>query len=312
MSDFLTNLALRGAGIPVAVQLAPSRSAMLASEPGMFPGIEVTAPTAASPPPSTVQPAAQDSAGIVQRQPAGISPAPMASPPPPASAAPSAPVLPTHANALPSAVPPPASPSVAEPSPTPPASPRGAEFHQPNEVSVRDTSRVLAEPERASPPAEFEAQAAEKTPVQPRVEVEEPLFQPSTEVPLSRVVPPSEPTIVEAAAPAAPLRTSEVMQARPAVEKPALQEVAQARPRPAILPEPAVAVESPPGAPPHEAVPQARPVEVRIGRIEVRVNSPAPAPPVFPAAEMSPAHAAEGAGFDGYDAIRGYRIPTVW
>ncbi len=311
MSDFLTNLALRGAGIPVAVQLAPSRSAMLASEPGMFPGIEVTATPAASPPPSTVQPVAQDSADIVQRQPAGMSPAPMASPPAPASA--TAPVIPTHAKALPSAVPPEAaSPLVAEAFPTPSASTRVPELHQPNEITVRDTSRVLAEPERASPPAEFEARGAEKTPVQPRVQVEEPLPQPSTEVPSSRVVPPSKAPIVEAAAPAAPLRTSRVMQARPSVEEPALQEVAQARPRPAILPEPAVAVDSPPAAPPPEAVAQARPVEVRIGRIEVRVNSPAPAPPVFPAAEMSPSHASDGAGFDGYDAIRGYRIPTVW
>lgn len=315
MSDFLTNLALRGAGIPPAVQLAPSRSAMLASEPGMFPGIEVPATTAASPPPSTAQPGAPDSAGIVQRQPAAVSPAPMARPPVPASAAPSTPVIPAQTNALPSALPPVAassSPSGAEPSPTPPASPRVAEVHQLNEVGVPNTSTVPMGPERASPAAEFEARAARITPVQPRVEAEQSLQGASAEPPSSPVVPPSAPLVVEASAPGAPLRTDEVMQPRPAVEEPWLQEVAQARPRPAILPEPAVAVESPPAGLPPEAVPQARPVEVRIGRIEVRVKSPAPAPAVIPAPEMAPAHAAEGAGFDGYDAIRGYRIPTVW
>lgn len=313
MSDFLINLALRGAGIPAPVQLAPSRSAMLASEPGMFPGIEVPVTTAASPAPSGARPAAPDSAGIVQRQPAAVSPAPMARPPAPASAAPSPPVIPMQANAAPSALSPVAeasSPSGAEPSPTPPASPRVAEFHQPNEVAVRDTSRVSQEPDRASPPAEFEARAAEKMVVPSRVEVEQPL--PSAEPPSSRVVPPSAPQVVEAAAPPAPLRTAEVMQARPAVEEPGPQEAAQERPRPAPLPEPVVAVESPPTAPTDEGVRLARPVEVRIGHIEVRVNSQAAAPPAIPAPEMAPAHAAEGAGFDVYDAIRGYRIPTVW
>src|SRR5262245_26747950 len=93
MSDFLLNLALRGAGVPTTVELAPSRSAILSTEPAMF-GVtepvppaatEASANTDVAAPTPVSSPTPARAAGIIQRQagpaPAVTPPAPVASPP---------------------------------------------------------------------------------------------------------------------------------------------------------------------------------------------------------------------------------------
>lgn len=279
----------------------------------MFPATEASiAPPASPQPVAPNRASAPTSVGVVQREPASATPAPAVTPPGPGPP-------PTALTPSQSAAPPEALPSRpeglvssdSEPSQVPAPPTTVAEVRQPGEIEYRDTSVTPAEPAHPMP-AEVRAREGESAPVLPRfVEPSEPQLTALNQA--SVVMPPPAAQIVEVEASPGPSRPAEMRQGGSVADEPGPADVVQAPPPPpsvpapvvpTVLPQVALSVEAPQPAP--------RPVEVRIGRIEVRVNSPAPAPPVVPAPESAPAQPVEGTGFEGYDAIRGYRIPTGW
>lgn len=274
----------------------------------MFPAAEIpasNATTAASPPRAPNPATAPTPPGIVQREPAAAnspaSAAPLTQATPPQTPAPAA-ASSSSSQSL--------SHLISESSQTPPTPSRVGEVRPPTVIAYRDTTVGTTEPAHPTP-AEAEARDRETTSGPPRV-IAEP--QPQAVNPGSLSIPSPAPRSSDAALPFGQLQPAASAQGGLIIEDSGVVEVGQAQPRPASYPEPVVPAMQPQAAPPVDAVqPAARPVEVRIGRIEVRVNSPAPAPtPVVPPMEALAARPAEGAGFEEYDGIRGYRLPTTW